>query len=85
MAQAADTPPKSGSAQVRFALVGVGCIGLEHIRNILLLPDAARSVKYSATTVLSSASQLSRPASSHARVRAAQVGRDRRYVQGNAA
>jgi hypothetical protein len=57
MAQAADTPPKCGSAQVRFALVGVGCIGLEHIRNILLLPDAARSVKYSATTVLSGAAQ----------------------------
>ncbi len=55
MAQAADTPPKSGSAQVRFAMVGVGCIGLEHIRNILLLPDAARSVKYSATMVLSGA------------------------------
>ena len=54
MAQA-DTPPKSGSAQVRFAMVGVGCIGLEHIRNILLLPDAARSVKYSATMVLSGA------------------------------
>jgi myo-inositol 2-dehydrogenase/D-chiro-inositol 1-dehydrogenase len=30
------------SVSRNFAVVGVGCIGLEHIRNVLLLPDAAR-------------------------------------------